>query len=391
MPTKHAKLSASSAGGWSNCPGFIHMTELFPQDHGSAAADEGTLAHELAERMISYPGKPWDDIATKVNRFYKDHPELSGSMTEMTDYISAYRDYVMGEYVAARRIDGAAQLCTEQRVGFHRYVPGGFGTSDVVITYGDTIEIIDLKYGKGVAVSAVNNPQIRLYALGSIDLFDIFEDFKTVKMVIYQPRLESVTEETMAVADLTKWAEDVIVPAAKEALSDHPSYHPGSWCTSKFCPGAHACRARAEWLLEVEKYEKDPALLSREEIGDVLNKVGPLTKWATQLKSFALNELNEGRPIPGWKIVEGRSVREYTDRDKVLEALLAAGYEKPILLTTPELLGITALERVVGKSKFKKLLEAPGLVVKPKGSPTLAQDADSRPVFANVSADDFDA
>ena len=211
MPGKHAFLSASAADRWGNCPGSAHLATLFPESH-SLAAEEGTLAHELAELSISE--QDLGDLPERVDKFYKDHTELPGDFKVMENIIAPYVDFVRAEYIATKNEDEAAVLSTEERVDFSEYVPDGFGTSDVVIVGNDMIEVIDLKYGKGVPVSAIGNPQIRLYALGAIAAYDLVYDFSKVKMVIYQPRLDSVTEETMTVEDLKAWAQEFIVPAA---------------------------------------------------------------------------------------------------------------------------------------------------------------------------------
>lgn len=397
--TAHAKLSASGAALWLACPGSVHMKEQFPEKGSSVAADEGTLAHELGAYYVDHADGVYDDelkdIEKRVTAFYEEHPELNGTLQDMTEYAKGYADFGFSEYkklVTKRKPeDPDVGVFTEMRVDFSDYVPGGFGTSDLVLVGSDTIEIIDLKFGKGVPVSAVGNPQIRLYALGTIYADDLMlYDFHKVKMVIYQPRLESVTEEEMTVDELFKWADEVIKPGAKKALAKKKEYHAGPWCTSKFCPGAATCKARAEYLMDLNKYDDDPALMSRDEIGAALQKIDQLTDWADKLKAFALTELQDGRPVPGWKIVEGRSNRKYADEEKVANALEAAGFEHHQIYKKPELLGITAMEKLTGKKKFKEILTDKELVVKPQGKPTLAPDEDSRPEFADIKATDFD-
>lgn len=390
---EHATLSASSAERWINCPGSVHMASLFPST-SSAAAQEGTLAHALAAEILQKDesnglhAKFMAEIETEIEAFYYDHPELKGSALIMEQTIEPYTDYVMSEYLAVKANDKAAELLIEQRVDFSHIVPGGFGTSDVVIVGDDMIEVIDLKYGKGVAVSAVNNPQIRLYALGAIALFDLIYDFSKVKMIIYQPRLDSVTEEIMDVKTLKEWAEAVVRPAAKTALSKNPPYSPGEWCSSHFCPGAGACKARAEYLLSLGQYsDRDPALLSLEEISNALTRAETLQKWVKQLNSYALSEAMDGRGIPGWKVVESRTNRAYTDTDKVAEAAIAAGFPEASIYDR-KLLGITDMERLMGKKTFAKVLG--GLVEKPKGVPKLAPETDARPPYDGDIIREFD-
>lgn len=384
MPGKHAYLSASAAARWGNCPGSAHLATLFPESH-SLAASEGTLAHELAELMIGE--KDLGDLPARVDKFYQEHPDLPGNFKVMKSIIEPYVDFVRAEFMKTKKEDGATVLSTEERVDFSEYVPEGFGTSDVIIVGDNKIEVIDLKYGKGVAVSAENNPQIRLYALGAIAAYDLVYDFHNVEMVIYQPRLDSVTSEIMSVEDLKAWAEEFIKPAAQEAMSDNPSYHPGEWCQSHFCPAAGSCRARAEYFLALERHAgKEPGLLTDEELADCLTRVDALGDFSKRLGEYCLNEALSGHAIPGWKIVEGRSVRKYTDEDQVAEVLKKNGYEEALLYER-SLLGITKMEGLLGKKAFKQILESAGLVHKPAGAPKLAPDADKRPEYSQAKAD----
>ena len=383
--TKHATFSASSAERWINCPGSIHMTGLFPST-STPAAEEGTLAHELAALMIEGARRDaLEAIEEKVTRFYEANPDLKDSFANMTRTLDPYIDFVAREHQEALAADPAAVLLTEQRVDFSNIVPGGFGTSDVVIIGGGRVTVIDLKYGKGVPVSARDNPQIRLYAIGAINAFDLVYDFDRVKMVIYQPRLDSVTEEELPVDDLKAWAEAIVKPAAEAAASDDPPYHPGDWCASHFCPGAGVCRARADYILALERHAgTDPALLTDAELADVLGRLEPLQKWAKAVSTYALGEMQTGHAIPGWKIVEGRSNRTFTDEDQVVAAAVKAGFDKALLFKS-SLIGITDMEKLMGKKQFKEVLGA--LVVKLAGAPKLAPESDERPAFNSAKAD----
>jgi hypothetical protein len=231
----------------------------------------------------------------------------------------------------------------------------------------------------------VNNPQIRLYAIGAINAYDLVYDFDRVKMVIYQPRLDSVTEEEMPVDALRQWAEDVVRPAARAASSDNPPYCPGDWCASHFCPGAGACKARADYMLALERHAgTDPALLTDDELADILGKLEPLQKWAKAIGNYALGEIQTGHAIPGWKIVEGKSNRVFSDEDQVVAAAVKAGYDRALLYRS-SLIGITDMEKLMGKKQFKEVLG--GLVVKPAGAPKLAPESDARPAFNSAKAD----
>lgn len=386
--SEHANLPASSAARWMGCPGSYRMAKKFAEAP-SANAEEGTLAHELAAFGIETRDMPKSaeaykdglaEIKKKVDAFYAGNTGLGGDFARMEQAVAPYIDYVAREYQEALGRDGSAVLMTEQRVDFSGYVPGGFGTSDAVIIGGGRATVIDLKYGKGVAVSAAGNPQIRLYALGAIAAFDLVYDFDSVRMVICQPRLDSVTEEELPVADLKAWAEQEVRPAAALALSDSPPYRPGEWCASHFCPGAGICRARAEYALAVERHSgEDPAVLTDAEIAEMLGRVDVLADWAKKLKSYALGEMQNGHALPGWKIVEGRSSRTYTDQDKAAAAVMKAGYEEALIYER-SLIGITAMEKLLGgKKKFDEILG--GLVFKPQGAPTLAPESDRRPAL----------
>jgi hypothetical protein len=401
MP-KHAKLSASGAELWLNCPGSVHMAELFPETTSPAAA-EGTLAHALAQTMILSAGQ--DTLSPvreaeyraerdEVNSFYSEHKGMEGSFDGMKKILEPYVDYVIEEFQTIQKKDPAAELMTEQHVDFSDIVPGGFGTSDVVIIGADICEVIDLKYGKGVPVSAINNPQIRLYTYGTMAAFDLSYDFSKVKMVIYQPRLDSVTSEELSAEDLRSWGKAVIVPAAKRALSKSPKYNPGPWCKSHFCPAAGSCKARAAKMHEFEEMLKrrqtDKDLLSGEEMGKALSSAREYTAWAKDLETEALAMAQEGQDVTGWKVVESVSKRKYKSEEIVAATLVKAGYD-PALLYEKKLLGLTKMTQLVGKKDFKKLLEDPGLVYKPEGSPTLAPESDKRPaIVTTVKAEDFD-
>lgn len=392
--SKHAFLPASSAGRWMPCPGSAHMATLYPETT-SVNAEEGTLAHELAALEIENAQEPSSGykkartaIKKKVDAFYKAHPELDESFDTMAKALEPYIDYVTARFQEAKAKDEAAVLMTEQRVEFGEYVPDGFGTSDVVIIGGGKAIVIDLKYGKGVPVSAVNNPQIRLYSIGAMNAFDLVYDFDEVTGVIYQPRLDSVTEETLTVDDLKAWAAEKVKPAAELAVSENPPYNPGSWCHNYFCPAAGSCKARAKAALAAEEFsDRDPALLSDEELADALTRAELLASWVKDLQSFALSAALDGAAIPGWKVVEGRANRKYKDEGAVAAAAIKAGYNEAMIYEK-KLLTLSAMEKLMGKKQFKATLEDAGLVYKPQGSPTLAPESDKRPAF-NTANDDF--
>ena len=371
----HSKKGASAAHRWINCPGSIRLSEKCVQsDDGSEYAKEGTAAHALAEVKLKIaldrPTKA-DELKEATKSEYFD-----GEMDEATDF---YRDIVLEHYNAA---GPGAEMMIEQRVDYSSWVEDGFGTSDAVIVNDDTIEIIDLKYGKGVRVDAKENEQMRLYALGAFEIFGDLYDFDKVRMTIVQPRLDHVSTEEMTLNDLIDWAHEVVEPAAKEADEPDARVCPGDWC--RWCPAKAICRARAEKNLELARYEfADPDLLEEEEIGEILTKAEELQKWAADLQAYALQQAMDGTTYDGWKLVEGRSVRKYADELKVAEVLQKAGF-KEAMLYERKLQGLTAMEKLVGK---KKLTETLGdLIIKPAGKPTLVPATDKREAINSAAS-----
>lgn len=393
--TKHAYLSASSAERWINCPGSARLAALFPESR-SSAADEGSLAHEIARILIEYNAgdltkaeqkKQLEEQKAKVDAFYADHKDMTGSYDAMLRILEPYTTYVWAEFQAAKKADPAAVLMCETRVTFDEYVPDGFGTSDVVIIGDGKATVIDLKYGKGVPVSAVNNPQIRLYALGAVSEFELLYDFDKVKVVIYQPRLDSVTEQELTVEELKSWAGTTVKPAADEAATDDARIIPGPWCDDHFCPAQSKCKVRAKWLLELERFAvKDPDLLTDDELGEILPRLQALGSFQRKVENYAIDALSKGIPIKGWKLIEGMSRRKYTDEDKVAAAVLEAGYAEAMIYER-SLLGITKMTELLGKKKFNEILG--DLIEKPQGAPKLAPESDPKPAFT-PKVTDFD-
>lgn len=384
MPELHAKLSSSASKRWLGCPGSVKLSEHYPNG-SSIYADEGTIAHGMAEGMISKDDKLVQKYEVEAAKFYGEHPELNGTFLEMKMILQPYIDYVFEEYAAQVHEDGAAQLMTEERVDLTEYIPGGFGTSDVVILRQGRLHIIDLKYGKGVSVSAEDNPQLKLYALGTLARFDMLYDIEDVVMTIYQPRLDNVSTDTIKAKDLYAWGEEVIKPGAQLALSEDAPVHAGDWC--QFCPARYDCKERARDAMELQKY-LGQMVLSPEEIAEILGKIDRLTKFAEDIKDSALTKALDGEEIPGWKVVEGRSIRKYVgSEEEIVRQCEGAGYDQALLYER-KLLTITNMEKLMGKKQFAEVLGA--YVEKPEGKPTLAPESDKRPAITNNSAaEDF--
>lgn len=378
MP-KHAEINPSAAGRWLNCPGSIRLARQCPPAPSSDYADEGTAAHRLAELKILDMIPDAGPIEPELFDRARESKYYCGEMEEATDY---YAEQVREIYAEALRSDPSAELMAEQHFSLDAWIPGGFGTSDAVVIGNGVIEVIDLKYGKGVKVDAVGNPQLRLYGLGAALLFCDIYDLHTVRMTIIQPRLDHVSVDEMPLQTLFNWAETVVKPAAELAASDHAPTEAGDWC--RWCPAKAVCRTRAEKQLELAEYDFcDPNLLRPDEIGDILTKAEELQRWASDVQEYALQEALAGQHYDGWKLVEGRSVRKYADDIKVADALQAAGWPEAALYER-KLYGITAMEKIVGKKKLAEVLG--DLIVKPAGKPVLVPESDKREAINTTEA-----
>ncbi len=365
--TKHAILSASGAHRWMNCTPSARL-ELEFEDSSGEAVKEGTAAHELGEHKLRAALK----VSTKK-------PTSVYDSEEMDRYTDEYVQFILEELAAVKQITKDPLLLIEQRLDFSNYVPEGFGTGDCVIVADDVVHVIDFKYGQGVLVEAENNPQMMLYALGALNLFDAIYDISAVKMTIYQPRRENISTFEISKTSLIDWAKNTLKPKAELAFKGDGEFKPGEWC--RFCRASVDCRARAEENLKVAKFEfKKPPLLTDEEIAEILLHVNDLTKWANEIFAYATNAaVQQGKQWAGFKVVEGRSNRKYADEEAVAEAAKKAGYED---IYKQSLLTITNMEKLMGKKKFNELLG--DFITKPKGKPTLVPVSDKRPEI-NIS------
>lgn len=383
MPSKHARCSASAAYRWINCPGSVALSDQCQDPGSSNYADEGTLAHAVAELKLRHEIGELTDLEYQEQRIaLQENAYYTGEMEEATDF---YVEVVLESLAAAG--DGA-ELMIEQQLDLSKWIPEGFGTSDAVIIGGGMIQAIDLKYGKGVKVKAKNNPQLRLYGLGAANLFGSLYDFDTVRTTIVQPRLDHVDSETSLLKELLLWGEEEAAPRAIMAMEGSDYLVAGDWC--RFCPAKARCRKRAEFNLELARMEfQRPPLLSDEEIGEVLTKAEHLKKWAEEVSEYALTEALSGKHFDGWKLVEGRSIRKYADEVKVAETLKAAGFDEAMLYQR-KLYGITDMEKLVGKKKLAATLG--DLLIKPQGKPVLVPESDKRQAINTTEAAkaDFD-
>ena len=367
--SKHAILSASGAHRWMNCTPSARLELEFDDNSGEAAA-EGTAAHALSEHKLR-----------KALKMRSKKPVSPYDSDEMDNYTDGYVEFVLEVIEQAKKICSDPLILIEQRLDFSKYVPEGFGTGDCLIIADGTLHIIDFKYGQGVLVSAEDNPQMKLYALGALDLFDGIYDIEMVSMTIYQPRRENVSTSTVSKENLYQWAEEVLKPKAELAFNGDGNYCPGEWC--QFCRAAVKCRARAEAKMKLATFEFAlPPLLSDEEIAGILSSIGDLTSWANEIIAYATDAaVNHGKKWPGFKVVESRSNRKYKDEEAVAEAAKNAGYRD---IYKQSLITITEMEKLMGKTKFNEVLG--GLVIKPPGKPTLVPVSDKRPEMNTSSA-----
>ena len=372
MPPKgHAVLSASSSERWLHCPPSARLCESY-EDKGSDYAAEGTDAHELCEyKLRKALGMEAQDPTENLTWFNE----------EMSDCANGYAAYVLEQVEAAKQTCADPVVLIEQRVDFSRWVESGYGTADCIIIADGTLQIIDYKHGLGVLVSAEENPQMQCYALGALELFDDIYDIDSVRMTIYQPRRDNVSTYEISKDELYRWADEVLKPTADLAFVGDGNFLCGEWCG--FCKAKHDCRARADANMELARYDfKLPPLLTDEEVEEIISRVDDFVAWASDIKDYALQQAISGKEWNGWKLVEGRSNRKYTNETAVAGAVTDAGfdpYERKVL-------GVTAMQKLLGKSRFEELLAA--YIEKPQGKPTLVPESDKRPAM-NTAKNDF--
>ncbi|SDJ76854.1 DUF2800 domain-containing protein [Salimicrobium halophilum] len=377
----HALLSASGAHRWLVCTASPSM-EKGIADTTSTFAEEGTFAHELSELHFAhlYQGM----TKRKFNAELKKRKQNEYYSEELHDYVKEYVDQVEEHINEAKaRADTEPTLMFEEQLDLSTYVPESFGTGDVIVYNGGVLEIIDLKFGKGIEVSAIDNPQLRLYGLGALDIFDMIEDVQEVAMTIIQPRLNNLSTERLPVEDLKTWGEDYVRPRAEEAWNEEGSFVPGEHC--RFCKVKHTCKARANHYLNMKNKLKDPNLLSSDEIADILFEADAVQKWAKDVQDYALQQAKDGKSFEGWKVVEGRSRRTYKDEGKILELLKDEHDEDELI--EKKLLSISKLEKKIGKKTVEEKLK--DYIAKPPGKPALVPESDKRPEM-NSADNDFD-
>ena len=390
----HALLAPSSAKRWMTCTPSARLEATIP-NKDTAYTREGTIAHAMAESILrnliqsepkTFPeaGLYFETWGTEIAEFCRTC-ELEGlDWREMAETV--YENYcrlVYEAYLGAKLEDPEAVLLVEAKLKLSEFIPEGFGSSDAVLIYGDTMEVFDLKYGKGVKVSAEENAQMMCYALGAYLGPGELYDLNKVRMTIIQPRLRHESSWSLHVLDLLQWAEFELRPAAKLAFEGKGEQTPGEHC--RFCRCAAQCQALAKHTLEITEKQTEPGLMSLEEIAKLLPHFSTIKSWISNVEEFALEAALEGDTIPGYKLVEGRSVRKISNPEEAIVRLDGAGIPAENYLKPAELKTITDLEKTLTKKGFNTILG--DLVVKPAGKPTLVEESDPREPFCKAKND----
>lgn len=382
----HALLSASGASRWLNCPPSARLEEEYGEKRSTEYSREGTLAHELAELYLRRDLKGMSDgefdeglEAIMSNELFKE---------EMLDYVQMYTDYCEAAFNEAVAVNPTAFADIEVKLDLTEYIPESFGTGDFINISDGTLEIVDLKYGRGVRVDAEWNKQLMLYALGALRIYDTFYDIEEVKLTIVQPRVDSISSWTIPVWHLRDWAVNTLRPAAALAFEGRGELSSGSWC--QFCSVKHRCRKLYENQMEIARLEFGaPELLTDNEIAEVVLKAPAFKTWLESIVEYATAEATGGKDWPGLKLVAGRSIRRWSDPGAVPNAVFSAFPELDEEdIYKQELKPLSEIERLVGKKAFAEKLSS--VVVRPDGKPKLVPADDKRPAIGTASAaDDF--
>ena len=399
---QHAFLSASSAHRWSMCTAAPHYEAQFPDKDPGVYANEGTLAHKICELTVQY--NAGQITKRKYNSQLRRCQNEELYSEEMLKTAEFYAEQI---WQASMAYKSKPYIATEVRVDFSEIVPEGFGTCDCCMIGDSKLSIFDYKHGKGVQVSAENNAQMRLYALGALRQYSMFYQIETVSMAIIQPRItEDVSCEEISVEDLTKWGEQLKPIAQKAYSGEGAEFKEGPWC--RFCKGRAVCRARAENATALEDFVNMPIIgkmtdeekmqrtsaeiagfvvshvLSDKEVGELLQRGARLVQWYDDLKAYAQEALLAGKEIPGWKVVEGRATRQWDDPEAALEAFKLAGFDEAVLFDR-KAKSLSELEKMVGKKRFAEI--AGEHILRPPGKPTLVVESDKRQPYSAAAAD----
>jgi hypothetical protein len=375
----HALLSASGSKRWINCTPSAKLEEAEGPRETSIYAAEGTLAHELSELYLRHDTLLNIDDA-KFNEGFEAIMSNELFSDEMLDVVPIYVDYCTAEYKAAKTKCKFALIEIEQKLDLTEYVPEAFGTADCCIISDDILEVIDLKYGKGVPVYSEFNTQLMLYGLGALRKYSLMYDINKLKLTIVQPRINNISSWEISVDDLIKYAEETIKPAAQLAFKGEGELKAGSWC--KFCVVKNKCRALYDENLKIAKHEfAKPEFLTDDDIADILKRAPMFIEWVNSIKEYAEDKaINEQKIWPGFKLVEGTSRRKWSNEDDVANAIYANFPEaSDDQLFDMKLKSITAIEKLFGKKRVDEVLS--NVIIKPQGKPTLVSEDDKRPAL----------
>ena len=361
MTEKHAILSASSSHRWLSAPPLPQLEKFF-ENKTSEAANEGTDAHSLGEFKLRKA------LGEKIRK-----PKLKYVDKEMENCTDDYVAYVMETLSKVKEKTSDPVVLIEQRLDFSNYVPEGFGTGDCLIIADGVLHIIDFKYGKGVQVDAKDNPQMMLYALGALNLYDALYDIKEVTMTIFQPRKFNISSDAKSVEELFHWANTELKEKAELAFKGEGTIEYGPWCQFSNCNAV--LRARKDYHDKLTRFQlASPHLLTDAEIEEVLEHIDDLVKWATDIKEYATKiAVETDKEWTGYKLVEGRSIRKFKDEERVADIAIKNGYGN---IYKTSLITLTEMQKLMGTKVFNMLLGE--LVEKPKGKPTLVPITDKR-------------
>lgn len=378
---QHALLSASGAKKWINCPPSARLEEKFPE-RTSEYAEEGTLAHDMCElklrKLFTETGMSETTYKRRLNKL-KKHEKYQ---KEMDGYTDSYVDYVSG---IAYSCASTPYMAIEKEVRYDAYAQEGFGRADCIIIYGTHLHVADFKYGQGIPVYADHNPQMMMYALGAVAAYGFIYPIQEITVHIIQPRVSSTASSYhLSITELLDWGDTVVKPAARLAWEGAGEFKQGEWCDKCFCAAAGCCECRAKENLELfDRAHMPVGALSCTDLGEVLTKGRFVASWVKKVESFALESILKGYEIPGWKAVEGKSVRKIDNVDTAFEALVKAGYAEDILYESKPIT-LTAVEKLIN-SEDRKILEP--YITKPPGKPTLAEESDRRKPYVDSSAE----
>lgn len=406
MPEFHAKLSPSASSRWISCPASIQLEAAAREEAGEGAlnedssfAREGTLAHTLGE----ITARRHFQFITKAEYIEQRHKWLvdfnaegypEGTLEEMEAHVDSYVAFIEDR----KNENPNTILFFEERMDTG--VEACWGTSDTVLVSPTHVEIIDLKYGAGIPVAAAGNSQLRLYGCGALDTFgDVLGTTETVTCSVFQPRLNNYDSETLEANELRAWRDEVVAPAAAEALhGENPKFGPTE-SACRWCPFAGTCRARIEKAVQEDfgdiladedpKDPRDAALISPEEMGNVLQRVPQIKSWLGAVEAAALDmAYSQGKKIPGWKVVKSGGRRYVTDPTAAIQALIDAGYSADQVADF-KIKGFGILEKLIPKQQFTSTIGR--YVAKSEGRESLVRESDKRAEITPQSSakDDF--